>query len=281
MKVFQATSIWAGLSILLQQFVQFVNNVADCCCWTVYVLLPCFDERRTWLGFHFWTNGFNFKGLSVSNGCSEMKVRSSVRRWSARTFFPVWSRCLQIFWKSHPIFSQSTPNASTSTLVWSLGFLQFWHFELKVRFFANYFQISNCWRCAWRYWPRFLWNLSILQNNHALSVSCVCFHFFLSRMYRILRAKMCRGCQKDQNVALFYLDAKTQMERTFNVKTQMKGENWQAVQTQKVFWCSLPKVLQWYLTSTPLFLIQNFKCRFSAQLIYDELTVCLHGNGST
>ena len=130
------------------------------------------------------------------------------------SFFPVWSRCLQIFWKSHPIFSQSTPNASTSTLVWSLGFLQFWHFELKVRFFANYFQISNCWRCAWRYWPRFLWNLSILQNNHALSVSCVCIHFFLSRMYRILRAKMCRGCQKDQNVALFYLDAKTQMERT-------------------------------------------------------------------
>ena len=62
----------------------------------------------------------------------------------------------------------------------------------------------------------------------------------------------------------------------FNVKsffkTQIKGENWQAVQTQKVFWCSLPKVLQRYLTSTPLFLIQNFKCRFSAQLIYDELT---------
>ena len=190
-----------------------------------------------------------------------------MRRWSARKFFPVWSRCLQIFWKSHPIFSQSTPNASTSTLVWSLGFLQFWHFEMKVRFFANYFQISNCRRCASRYWPRFLWNLSILQNNHALSVSCVCIPFFLSRMYRILWAKMCRGCQKDQNVALFYLDAKTQMERTFNVKTQIKGENWQAVQTQKVFWCSLPKVLQWYLTSTPLFLIQNFKCRFSAQLI--------------
>ena len=78
---------------------------------------------------------------------------------------------------------------------------------------------------------------SVDQNNHALSVSCVCIPFFFSRMYRILQAKMCRGYQNlnDKNVALFYLDAKTQMERTFNVKTQIKGENWQAVQTQKVF----------------------------------------------
>ena len=131
------SSIWAGLSILLQQFVQFVNNVADCYCWTVYVLLPCFDERRTWLCFHFWTNGFNFKGLSVSNGCSEMKVRSSVRRWSARKFFPVWSRCLQIFWKSHPIFSQSTPNASTSTLVWSLWFPAVLTFLIESKIFRK------------------------------------------------------------------------------------------------------------------------------------------------
>ena len=53
------------------------------------------------------------------------------------SFFPVWSRCLQIFWKSHPIFSQSTPNASTSTLVWSLWFPAVLTFLIESKIFRK------------------------------------------------------------------------------------------------------------------------------------------------
>ena len=62
------------------------------------------------------------KGYLFRMDVLRQRYRAVCRGEVHGSFFSVWSRCLQIFWKSHPIFSQSTPNASTSTLVWSLWF---------------------------------------------------------------------------------------------------------------------------------------------------------------